>query len=47
MTQNGLIYLKAADIKPRTQQIHYVYNIYAILYRGVTSAKNLRRGLEQ
>ena len=32
MTQNGLIYLKAVDIKPRTQQIHYVYNIYAILY---------------
>ena len=32
MTQNGLIYLKAVDIKPRTQQIQYVYNIYAILY---------------
>ena len=29
MTQNGLIYLKAVDIKPRTQQIQYVY---AILY---------------
>ena len=32
MTQNGLIYLKAVDIKSRTQQIQYVYNIYAILY---------------
>ena len=32
MTQNGLIYLKAVDIKPRTQQIQYVYNIYDILY---------------
>ena len=32
MTQNGLIYLKAVDIKPRPQQIQYVYNIYAILY---------------
>ena len=32
MTQNGLIYLKAFDIKPRAQQIQYVYNIYAILY---------------
>ena len=32
MTQNGLIYLKAVDIKPRAQQIQYVYNIYAILY---------------
>ena len=33
MTQNGLIYLKPVDnIKPRTQQIQYVYNIYAILY---------------
>ena len=31
MTQNGLIYLKAVDIKPRTQQIQYVYNIYVIL----------------
>ena len=27
MTQNGLIYLKAVDIKPRTQQIQYVYKI--------------------
>ena len=32
MTQNGLIYLTAVDIKPRTQQIQYVYNIYDILY---------------
>ena len=32
MTQNGLIYLKAVYIKPRTQQIQNVYNIYAILY---------------
>ena len=32
MTQNGLIYLKAVDIKPRNQQIQYVYNIYANLY---------------
>ena len=32
MTQNGLIYLKAVDIKPRTQQIQYVFNMYAILY---------------
>ena len=30
MTQNGLIYLKAVDIKPRTQQKQCVYNIYAI-----------------
>ena len=28
MTQNGLIYLTAVDIKPRAQQIQYVYNIY-------------------
>ena len=27
-TRNGLIYLKAVDIKPRTQQIQYVYNIF-------------------
>ena len=26
MTQNGLIYLKAVDIKPRTQQMQYVYD---------------------
>ena len=31
MTQNGLIYLKAVHITPRTQQIQYVYNIYDIL----------------
>ena len=32
MTQNGLILLKTVDIKPRTQQIQYAYNIYAVLY---------------
>ena len=32
MTQNGSIYLKAVDIKPRTQQIQYVYNIYMLFY---------------
>ena len=32
MAQNGLIYLKAVDIKPRTQQVQYVYDIYATLY---------------
>ena len=32
MTQSGSIYLKAVDIRPRTQQIQYVYNIYAKLF---------------
>ena len=31
MTKNGVLFLKTIDMKLMTQQVQYVYNIYAIL----------------
>ena len=42
MTQDGLIYLKAVDIKPRTQQIQYVYNIYMLFYTAFITKEHFQ-----
>ena len=44
MTQNGLLYLKAVDIKPRTQQIQYVYAILYSFYNKSGFSNFLRNG---
>ena len=42
MTQNSLIYLKAVDIKPRTQQIHNMCIIYMTFYTAFITKEHFQ-----